>query len=175
MKCVCVLYVLLIWWLSIIFLSLAARTGREGIARPALPGFTETYVIPHAKGHEEHDVHDDPTEIPEGCHESCEYETVDKCCDFPDQQCEEVWLKECITRPKINCTWTNHETCFFFEEEINKYEKIDCLDGEHCTDHHQCEDYWWCKVCDNDNECFKTKEEYHQANTKEDYHIENKQ
>ena len=99
---------------------------------------------------------------------------MEKCCDFPDQHCEEVWLKECTTRPKINCTLTHHETCFFFEEETTKYEEIECLDDDYCTDHHYCEDYWWCKVCDDDTECFKTKEEYHQANTNENYHIENK-
>lgn len=148
-----------------------ARSGREEgghfIPRPdhipAPLGLSDFPALSHAEGHE----HEDPLEstIQEGCHESCEYETVEKCCDFPDQQCDEVWLEECIIRPKINCTWTEHETCFFFEEDIIKHEKIDCeMDGDHCIAKKHCEDVWWCKVCKgDDNECYKTKNDYHLA------------
>ena len=154
--------------ISIIFLSLADRSGREEggdfIPRPddipAPSGLSDFPALSHAEGHDEHEDPPEPT-IPEGCHESCEYETVEKCCDFPDQQCDEVWLEECIIRPKIDCTWTEHETCFFFNQEVTKHDKIECEESTHCEPHEVCKPVWWCKVCDGtDNTCYKTKDDY---------------
>jgi hypothetical protein len=141
------------------------RAGKAFVERPednpAPLGLANPPFTPHDKPHDPHDPDSgitDPDPIPEGCHESCEYETFTKCCDFPEEQCQEVWLEECIIRPKINCTWNEYETCFFTTEIITKYEKIPCIATEQCE--YVCHDRWWCKECEHDKQCYKNKEDY---------------
>ena len=50
--------------------------------------------------------------------EICDYDIVNECCDFPEQECVDVPSTVCTAGKTQLCEMVPHETCVFLTEEV---------------------------------------------------------
>ena len=93
---------------------------------------------------------DDNTIFIPVCYELCEYDSVEKCCDFPAKDCNLVTHEICIEEDTWECNDIEVETCSFFVDTITEL-----ATDQHCNV--KCVDQpckkipmYWCKTCKND-------------------------
>ena len=93
---------------------------------------------------------DDNTLFIPVCYELCEYDSVEKCCDFPAKDCNLVTHEICTEEDTWECNDIEVETCSFFVDTItelatDQHCNVKCVDQP-------CKEIpmYWCKTCKND-------------------------
>ena len=84
------------------------------------------------------------------CYEICEYDLIEKCCDFPEEDCNLVTHESCIEEDTWECNDIEVETCSFFVDTIVEW-KTEQNCNVQCVDQ-PCKEIpmYWCKTCKND-------------------------